>query len=86
MNIETLRRFNDVDDLKLRVYNRTVTLFNLSEDFGPVVAEEYLGQFSDKERSQMLVMANYIKHKGADETRKEVMANVPAEGYDEAVN
>ena len=58
--------FNEVDDLKLRVYNRTVILANVTKDFGREAGEEYLAQFSEGEHKQIYLMTQYIKIKGLE--------------------
>jgi len=80
---DNFNNFNDVADLKLRVYNRAVQVANLVADFGDVVAAEYLEQFSEGERVQILVMVNYIKAKGPEEVSKEMIRTVEPTGYDE---
>lgn len=64
--------FNEIEELKLRVYNRTVILANLTKDFGKEAGEEYLGQFSEGEHKQIYLMTQYIKVKGLEVVAKEV--------------
>tara|TARA_B100001179_G_C18443090_1_gene339694 strand:- start:220 stop:459 length:240 start_codon:yes stop_codon:yes gene_type:complete len=66
------RTFNDIEDIRLRVFNRMTLMMNIKEDFGAEQAQEYARQFTDGERKQMIVMSNYIKSKGADNVRKEI--------------
>jgi hypothetical protein len=82
-NFET---FSDIQDIKLRVYNRTALLFNLIDDFGESTGQEYLEVFTEGERMQMMIMSTYIKNNGLEETRKEVtrgLTLVPEEDLDE---
>lgn len=72
MTQNNYQRFDAIDHLPLRVFNRTVLLQNIFTDFGKDAAAEYGEMFDDKERSQMVVMQGYIKAKGVDEVRKMV--------------
>lgn len=45
---------------------------NLRKDFGPEVAKEYGGSFTEDERKQMFVMSTFIKQHGEVEARKAV--------------
>ena len=67
--------FSEIEELKLRVYNRTVILSNLTKDFGKEAGQEYLEQFSEGEHKQIYLMAQYIKVKGLDAVAKEVTKN-----------
>jgi hypothetical protein len=44
--------------------------FNLAEDFGRKVLEEYLELFSEDEKAQIFLMTQYIKAKGPEAARK----------------
>ena len=63
MNYE-FNKFNNIENVQLRTYNRCALLSNLMEDGGETVAREYLNLFSDGERKQMFVMNHFIKKHG----------------------
>lgn len=70
--MKNFNRFDEIDHLPLKVYNRFVLLSNLKEDFGEAVAQDYLELFDEKERKQMFIINTFIKTKGVDEVRKMV--------------
>lgn len=61
---QTLNKFEDINHLPLRVFNRVVFLNNLFADSGKGAAQGYADLFTDEERKQMYVMSAYIKQKG----------------------
>lgn len=65
-------KFDDIEHLPLKVFNRVVNMFNLVEDSGAQAGENYLEQFTEGERRQMYLMAAYIKQKSVEAVRKEV--------------
>lgn len=65
-------KFDDIDHLPLRVFNRTVFMTNLMEDFGADAVKEYANLFTTGEKKQIMLMSAYIKHHGVDQTRKDV--------------
>jgi len=79
--MEKFETFNNIDNLLLRVYNRTVLVFNLQSDVGKSAAVKYLDQFNAKEKTQIFIMSKLIKEKGADNVKKSVMSSVQPEGY-----
>lgn len=64
------QRFDEVEHVPLRVYNRAVTLYNLTSDFGKEVGKEYLTLFSKGEVAQITIMVSYIESKGAEAASK----------------
>tara|TARA_R110000764_G_scaffold52215_1_gene113790 strand:+ start:1018 stop:1326 length:309 start_codon:yes stop_codon:yes gene_type:complete len=68
-----LSNFNEVENLKLRVYNRVITLYNTSKSEGKEVGEEYLAQFDEHERQQMYLMTEYIKFHGLEKVTQELV-------------
>ena len=63
-------RFDDIQHMPLRTFNRAVTLLNLKEDLGANAVQEYLNQFEDKDRISMYIMLSFIKEKGRDAAMK----------------
>ena len=63
-------KFEDIVHMPLRVYNRSVNLFNLMEDLGKVRALEYLNLFSKSEQTQIFLMNQYIKVNGMEAAYK----------------
>ncbi len=67
------RTFDEVENTTLRVWNRCATAFNLAEDKGDDAVAKYMEKFDQKGKRQMLIMFNYIKLKGYETVKKEVM-------------
>lgn len=65
-----LHRFDDIENVGLRVYNRLVMLFNINEDSGKDAAEAYLDQFDKGEKKQLYIMSAALKKYGKDELLK----------------
>lgn len=65
--------FDDIENVTLRTWNRCSMAFNILEDKGEEASQAYLEQFDNKERKQMMVMFNYIRAKGYEATKAEVM-------------
>lgn len=68
----TFNNFNEIEHLPLRVFNRVVTSFNISADYGRHELEKYVGQFNPRERLQMAYMTKYIKQHGPEKARADV--------------
>ena len=71
--------FNDIEHMPLRVFNRVVSSFNIRDDFGDAVLEDYLSKFSVPERQQMMIMTMAIQSRGAEVIRKEVTQDLVLE-------
>lgn len=56
--------FNDIAHRPLRIYNRAVMYFNLYEDQGRNVAEEYAQSLTKEERLEVAQMTALVKKKG----------------------
>lgn len=76
MNKPVFEKFDYINDVQLRVFNRTALVFNLTQDFGIETAETYMKEFSEGEKAQILIMTHYIKKHGLDNVRKEVTMNL----------
>lgn len=72
----TLNKFDEINHLPLRVFNRVVFLNNLTQDSGKEAGQKYVSLFTEDEKKQMYVMARAIQHKGQDAVRKEVTRNL----------
>lgn len=70
--------FAQIDDVRLRTWNRCAIIFNLLADRGQAVASEYAKQFSEKERADIYAMFDVIKQYGYDNVRKQVKVNEAA--------
>lgn len=64
--------FADIDDARLRTWNRCAIVFNLLADRGQAVAQEYVKQFTDKERAEITGMFDVIKKFGYENVRKQI--------------
>jgi hypothetical protein len=65
--------FNEIENPALRTWNRAAIMFNLLEDVGPEEAKIYANMLDDKARLQVYAMCQYIKAKGYENVRAEVM-------------
>lgn len=73
MSYKNYPTFNDIDNVSLRTWNRCAMASNLLDDKGEAESHMYMEQFDGKAKKQMLVMFMYIKQKGYDYTKAEVM-------------
>lgn len=69
MNELALNKFDDINDPKLRAYNRYVFFHNLFVDLGYNAAREYAEMFEEFEKQQMLLVGMAIKKFGLKETQ-----------------
>ena len=65
-------KFDDVQNVCLRTWNRCAILFNLRADVGDEAATAYADQFDDISKAQIKAMLNYIALKGYNTVRCEV--------------
>lgn len=65
--------FKEVKDNALQTWNRAVTMFNINEKFNEKMAREYANNFSEHDIVKLYMMLQYIKVKGAELVRKEIM-------------
>jgi hypothetical protein len=80
----TFERFESIEHLPLKVFNRVVMLNNILVDMGKEASASYINTFSEGERKQMYIMQMYIKSKGEVTVRKEVTKGL--EVVDEVTN
>ncbi len=73
MSYKNYPTFDDIDNVSLRTWNRCAFASNLLDDKGEAESQAYLEQFDTKSKKQMLVMFTYIKQKGYEQTKAEVM-------------
>lgn len=65
-------KFDDVQNVCLRTWNRCAILFNLRADAGDEAATAYAEQFDDISKAQIKAMLNYIALKGYSNVRREI--------------
>lgn len=65
-------KFDDVESVVLRTWNRCAMTFNLRADVGEEEARNYVGQFDDVSKQQIKAMFDYIALKGYNTVRCEV--------------
>ena len=70
--------FNDVEDVKLRTWNRCAIVFNLLGDRGTSAAQAYSKALGEEGQKQVLGMFDCIKKFGYDAVRKQVNAGLAA--------
>lgn len=64
--------FNNIEDVKLRTWNRCAIVFNLLGQKGEEAAKEYVGQLDDESKKQVYGMFDCIKKFGYDAIRKQI--------------
>jgi hypothetical protein len=62
--IDLISRFDEVKHYPLKVFNRCVVASNLLEDGGRAAVEDYVEDFTDKEKADMQAMYLYVKKYG----------------------
>lgn len=65
-------KFDDVQNVCLRTWNRCAIVFNLRADVGEEEARNYVAQFDDVSKKQIKAMFDYIAVKGYTNVRCEV--------------
>ena len=65
-----LNRFDDIEHIALRNYNRVVLMTNLFTDGGEEAARAYAEMFDENERKQMYVMQHFIQANGLEEAAR----------------
>lgn len=65
-------KFDDVQNVCLRTWNRCAIVFNLRADVGTEAARDYVAQFDDVSKQQIKAMFDYIAVKGYNKVRCEV--------------
>lgn len=65
-------KFDDVQNVCLRTWNRCAIVFNLRADAGEQAARDYVAQFNDVSKKQIKAMFDYIALKGYENVRREV--------------
>ncbi len=73
MSYKNYPTFDDIENVSLRTWNRCAMASNLLDDKGEAESHMYMEQFTSKAKKQMLVMFTYIKQKGYEQTKAEVM-------------
>lgn len=63
--MEAFNLFNDIQHKPLQAYNRSVMFYNIMEDHGRGVAEEYVSNFSPEERELMAVIILEVRKRGS---------------------
>jgi hypothetical protein len=72
-----MNNFNDVEFRPLRIWNRCVVAFNLQEDSGEGASKEYINQFTDAEKTEMIDMLSLVKKFGVEEIKRLIMRANP---------
>lgn len=67
-----MSNFNDIENPRLRNYNRATYAMNLAQDKGVDDVRAYFGQFNDQERAAILIMLTAIRQ-DPEETKRLVI-------------
>jgi hypothetical protein len=76
MTKEIFNRFETIQHRPLRIYNRAVMFFNLYEDQGPEIAEDYANTFTAEERFEMAQMTALVKRVGPKRVKELVTSGL----------
>ena len=71
--------FNDVEDVRLRTWNRCAVTFNMNA-IDLAARDGYIDHIDKEGQAQMKAMLEYIKVKGYDVTRKSIFGELKAVG------
>ena len=74
-------KFDDIEHLPLRAYNRAVFFCNLYEDRGKAYAEDYLLQFDVADRLKMANILSAIKSYGHKRVKEIVTQGIEFPEY-----
>ena len=83
---EHFDNFDSVKHNPLKVFNRTIMVNNILEDFGEDRTKEYLEQFSDLDKRSIFIMMNFIKVKGYKAAKEAAMRDFKVEDEDVTVH
>jgi hypothetical protein len=72
-----INTFNDIEHIPLRTYNRCVMYFNLWEDSGSEVADNYIRHIPHNERLLMVEMYKDVKKRGLETVKRELIRTMP---------
>lgn len=76
MTKQIFDRFEEIQHRPLRIYNRAVMFFNLYEDSGSEIAEEYAETFSPEERFEMAQMVALTRRLGPKRVKELVTSGL----------
>ena len=62
--------FDEVENVVLQAYNRSLMVFNIRSLHGQPLAGEYLDQFSDPDKARILALVLHIQKHGQAETHR----------------
>ncbi len=65
--------FNDVNNIRLRTWNRCAAFFSIFEDHGKAMAQSYANQLDDVAKKQMTNMLAEIREQGYGTVRQSVI-------------
>lgn len=77
--MEPFNYFNEIENPLLRTWNRLIMVYNLRQDAGTHVAQEYINNLSAEENKQLIYMGVLIQRKGKDEVKAMVMDSIKLE-------
>lgn len=77
--------FNDIENLDLQAYNRSVMFYNIMEDMSINAAKEYASQFSHEDRLRMVAIIERVKKDGAEHVKAEIIRNLELPPEEEMV-
>lgn len=72
-------KFDEIKSPLLKVFNRTIMVGNIFEDYGTAPAQEYLDQFNAVDKDNICRMGSLIKLKGYEYVKRFVRENTTFE-------
>lgn len=70
--MKTLSKFNDIEDVNVRTWNRVSVFFNTLNDLGVDHALNYIRQFDRDSKVQLKGMFDYMRKVGYEATKAAV--------------
>lgn len=65
--------YSDIENPKIKAWNRCAAFYNITKDVSQAVGERYLSHFNDLDRQRIKSIISDIKIKGYMAVRREVM-------------
>jgi len=75
-----MKKFNNIENIDLRTYNRCITFFNIIRDVSVQSAKNYLASLDDISKRHCSKFMNIIQEQGLSTVKKKVLRGIPILG------
>ena len=75
-----MKKFNNIENIDLRTYNRCVLFFNIIKDVSAQSAKNYLASLDDISKRHCSEFMSIIQEQGFSVVRKKVLRGIPILG------